>query len=423
MKQSTVKFLAAATVIVAVGAMAASKWRASGTQASMADEPVLPVLQDRVNDVNSVVIESKDGAITLTRGGDGWVLAEKDGYTANGAKVRELILALRDARVIEEKTANQERFDRLGLDDPGAADSTSKRVTMKAEGGDTIASLLIGDQRVAKGGPAPAANPNVTPGEQYYLHPEGDGPALLATGELRIDARPVGWIDQQLLDIGPDRIQGARVTHPNGAVIEAARAEMSDTELELIGIPEGMQPKEPSGTRPFLDALARLRFDDVQKADSLTWDAAEVTTAELFTEHGLVAKVESMEVQNDSPNLDPEGNPLPGQTQVWARFSFEMVNATTELVIKEREDPAGDSPEGEATPSDPAPSEAEQAKELADLQKSTRGWAYALPSWKTSGFRLKEDEVFEPIPEPELPPEFQPAADNPATILDDTKDN
>ena len=201
MKQSTVKFLAAATVAVAIGAIAATKWRASDTQASMADEPVLPVLQDRVNDVKSVVIESSDGPITLTRNGDGWVLAEKDGYGANGAKVRELILAMRDARVLEKKTANQERFDRLGLDDPSAADSTSKRVTLKSDGGDTIAALLIGDQRFAKGGAPPAANPNVTPGEQYYLHPEGDGPAVLATGELRIDASPVSWIEQDLVDI------------------------------------------------------------------------------------------------------------------------------------------------------------------------------------------------------------------------------
>ncbi|QDV07600.1 hypothetical protein Poly30_31270 [Planctomycetes bacterium Poly30] len=431
MKQSTIKFLAGATVVVAVGAFAASKLRSRETAATMADEPVLPVLQDRVNDVTSVLIESKDGSLTLERGSEGWMLAEKNGYEANATKVRELILALREARVVEEKTANKERFDRLGLDDITVADSTSKRVTLKDDKGETIAALLIGDQRFAKGGAAPAANPNVQPGQQYYLHPAGDGPALLATGELRIDARPVGWIEQQFLDIGRDRIQAARVIHPDGTTVEAARAEMSDAEMQPLGVPEGMQAKKLNGTRPFLDALARLRFDDVKKEDQVDWEASEITTAEFFTEHGLMAKVETVEIPNEDAKLDEEGNPLPGQSKVWARFEFQMADEASKPSMPEQEaDPNPEEPEGDATsteedapePEKEGPTAAEQAKELAKLQAKTKGWAYALPSWKSSAFRLKPDALFEEIPVPELPDALKPAAEDPTTILDDKND-
>lgn len=422
MKQSTIKFLAGATVLVAIGAFAASKMRASETAATMADDPVLPVLQDRVNDVTSVLIESKDGSITLERGSSGWTLDEKDGYEANATKVRDLILAMRNARVLEEKTSNKERFDRLGLGDPAGEESTSKRVTLKDDKGETIAALLVGDQRIAQGGAAPAPNPNVQPGQQYYLHPGGDGPAVLATGELRIDVRPTGWIEQQFLDIARDRIQAARVIHPDGTTVEAARAEMADAEMQPLGVPEGMQPKSLNGTRPLLDALARLRFDDVKKADQLDWESSEVTVAEIFTEHGLMAKVETIEIPNEDAKLDDEGNPLPGQSKVWARFKFEMADAARKPSVPKEPEPEEPAPEGEEEepkPEKKAPSEAEQAKELADLQAKTRGWAYAIPSWKTSAFRLKPDAVFEEIPKPELPDALKPAADDPTTILDD----
>lgn len=431
MKQSTIKFLAGATVVVAIGAIAASKLRDSETAATLADEPVLPVLQERVNDVASVVIESKDESITLARGSDGWTLAEKDDYEANATKVRELILAMREARIVEEKTANKERFDKLGLEAPDAEDSTSKRVTLKDEKGETIAALLIGNQRFAKGGAAPTPNPNVKPGELYYLHPAGDGPALLGTGELRVDARAVGWIEQQFLDISRDRIQAARVTHPDGTKVEAARADMEAAQLEPLNVPDGQQAKEPSGTRPFLDALARLRFDDVKKADQLDWDSADITVAEFFTEHGLMAKVETLEIPNEDAKLDEEGKPLPGQSKVWARFDFAMATEDQKPSLPEEpeaepEPEAQNAPEEETdatTPEEESPTEAEQAKELAELKSKTSGWAYAIPSWKTSAFRLKPDAVFEEIPKPELPEALQPAQDNPNTLLDNKGDN
>jgi hypothetical protein len=428
MNSGTLKFLGAATVLVAVGAVLASKSRTSSTAASTADTPVLPVLQERVNDVKSVVIESQDGTVTLARNAGGWGLMEKNGFEADSGKVRELILAMRDARILEEKTANQARFKKLGLEAPDAEGSSSKRVTLKDEAGGTITALLVGNQRMARPSANQAPNPNVTASQQFYMHTGGDDPAVLATGELTINASPVSWLDQQFLDIGRDRIQAARVTGSDGIVVEAARASMDDTELEPLGAPDGMQPKELNGTRPFLDALSRLRFDDVQEASAIAWDEQEVTVAEFFTEHGLRAKVETVEIPNDDATLDEEGKPLPGQSKVWARFSFDLdglANTPMSLTPPAEPEPAteggaeGEEAEAPAAPEpDPGPSPAEQAKELSELQTKTSGWAYALPSWKSSAFRMKPDAVFEPIPEPELPAELQPADDLPGTILD-----
>ncbi len=411
MNANTLKVLAGATVVVAVGALIASKMRASDNAASGADELVLPVLQERVNDVTSVLIESKDGTITLARGEAGWTLAEKDGYDANAGKVRDLILGLRDAHILETKTSNAKRFAKLGLEAPDAPGSSSKRVTLKAKDGEAIATLLVGNQRLAKGR-APQGS-SVQPDDQFYVHLGGEAPALLATGNLRVDARTVGWMDQELMNIGRKRIQAARVTHADGTSVAAARASMDATELEALNVPEGMQAKEPNGTRPFMDALAGLRFDDVQKESEIDWSTAEITTAEFFTEHGLRTTVETVEIQDDAV---ADGAP-PANPKVWARFRFDMAPDAEKPTLPAQE-PSEE--EEEEEPPASAPSPADQAKELADLQSKTKGWAYALPTWKSSAFRLSQDSIFEQIPPPELPPELQPAGDDPTTLLDNT---
>lgn len=420
MNPNTLKVLAVATAIVAAGAVAASKMRGSENAAASTGELVLSVLQERVNDVHSILIESKDGPVTLEHGAAGWSLAEKDGYGADSAKVRALVLGLREARILEQKTANQKRFGKLGLDAPSGT-SSSKRVTLSDEKGAEIATLLIGHQRTSPGG-APQGS-SVRPDDQFYVHVGGEAPAVLAAGALRIDASPSSWMDQQLINIGRDRIRAARVTHPNGSVVAAAREEMDATELEALDIPDGMQPKGMNGTRPFLDALANLRFDDVQKEDGIDWSAAESTTAEFFTEHGLRATVETVEVPQGDTALDAEGQPLPGEATVWARFRFEeapegvrpMGTAPEAPEAPEATEEAADDGAPAGSPGD-APSAVDQAKELADLQAKTHGWAFALPTWKLAGFRLDFDAVFEPIPVPELPEELAPADDIPMSL-------
>ncbi len=427
MKQSTVRFLGIATVLVAVGAVVAGQFRASGTRASGTDEPLLPVLEERVNDVASVAIETQDGPITLTRDGERWTLAEKAGYAANDSKVRELILALRSATLVEEKTSNVERFDKLGLEAPDAEGSSSKRVTLKDAKGVVIASALIGDRRFGKGGfnQSPGA---VRPEDQYYVVPKEGGPAFLAAGKLQVEARQVGWVEQQFFDLARDRIRAARVTQPDGGVLEVARADMEADELDVLTIPAGKEPKTPSGTRPFLDALARMRFDDVKKVDALDW--TKVTKAEFFTEHGIRVTVESVQVPKDGAPAGAEAAAAVPQMTTWARFTVDVapeaapvipaVPDVPEVTVSEEpaEDGSTEPDDGDTEePAPAAPSVAELQREARELGESLQGWAYALPSWKTTALRMPIDTLVQDIPPPPEPePEPEQAPDQQAPV-------
>ena len=80
--------LGVATVLVAAGAWYASSSRAADNTAIPRDTPLLPGLQEAINDVASLAVTTADGTVTLERGEAGWTLAEKAGYPARADRVR-----------------------------------------------------------------------------------------------------------------------------------------------------------------------------------------------------------------------------------------------------------------------------------------------------------------------------------------------
>lgn len=418
MKSSTIKILAVLVVLVAAGAWAATAFRDSGTRASTSDDAAFPTLVERFNDIGEVRVETKDETMTLRRGADGWTMAEKSGYAVKSDSVMDLLMGLRETRVVEEKTANKDRFDRLGLDAPGAEGSNSKRVVVKSKDGTEIANVLIGDRRASKGGFG-AMPGGGSPDQMHYVHPSGDGPALLVAGDLNVVARPTAWMDQQFLNVPRARIKAARVTHAGGETVEVVRPDMESTEPELVSeIPEGKEPKEPSGTRVFLDAIASLRFDDVKPVDEVNFEENDPVVTEFLTEHGL--KVIATTIERDKPDTE-------GVKEVWAKFDFSVDQDDALLAATEEEggeasevesgagegdEPAGDdgAEQEDDDEEDSGPTLEELRAEATEFEEKTKGWAYALPSWKTRAFRMKLDELVQDIPEPEPAPEPEPEA-------------
>ena len=77
---------------------------------------MFPELLDRLNDVREIRITMPAGKLTVTATDQGWSLAEKAGYPIDPAKVRDLALALANLQLVEAKTADPKRLERLELE-------------------------------------------------------------------------------------------------------------------------------------------------------------------------------------------------------------------------------------------------------------------------------------------------------------------
>lgn len=399
MKKKTIQGLGIATAVVAIGAVVSTKMRASQTEAGDVESPVLAVLADRLNDLTTVEITGGGDVLTLERSGADWTLKEAGGYPAKAEAVRGLLLELRGSRVLEEKTSNPSRFPKLGLDDPTEEGATSRRVVLGAADGEVVAELLVGSQRSARGGglQRPAG---LRAGQPHFVHPAGDGPALLASGNLSIELGRTAWVEPQFLNVPRDRVAAARITRPGDPPLELVRPDMSGFEFDLLDVPEGLEPRA-GAANGMLGGLTNLRFEDVAKADSIDWSGGPTATSEFFTEHGLRVTMETVEAPGE------DGAPA----TLWAKFSVDVDpdamprgNGEALVTVEGPALPSLDDEEADADAGaeaeEPAPSPAELAAEALELGSGLEGWAYALPSWKKSAILPDLEGLTQAKPEP-----------------------
>ena len=320
-------------------AVLAAIWLAFGQRGgSTVDEgvgqPLVAGLAERINDVTHVHLTGPDGETMLTRVNGDWQVAERDGYRADADKVREMLVGLVRAERLEPKTANPDRFDRLGLDaDQGVT------VTLEAGAGERITTVRVGRRRFA------GTNPRT------FVLPDGEERSWLVSSLPSIGSGPVVWLDREVAEVARARLAGVTLTHPGGEVVRITRAGPADTNFTLEGLGEGEALTTPSAANAPATALLSVRADDVARLDAFEDAREAMVDARYHTFDGLTVDVA----------LFTAG----GETWAGLTAAYDPAAAT------EADAPA-------AMPDAPA----DGAQEAAELNRRWAGWAYKLPAFK-----------------------------------------
>ena len=145
MNAKTLLVLIVATVAAVSAAMWITSERSGEAQSSVTSARLAPGLEQNINEVNllRVVKAGSEVVAELKPAEQGWVVASKHDYLAAIGEVRQLLLALASAEIIEQKTAKAEYYDRLGVQDVNGTDATGVRLDI--EGVEPAVSLIIGD--------------------------------------------------------------------------------------------------------------------------------------------------------------------------------------------------------------------------------------------------------------------------------------
>jgi Domain of unknown function (DUF4340) len=265
--------------------------------------PVFPGLAGDLNAVTAVSLQkgSATPSVTLHRNGDIWTVAERADYPADLTKLRKLLISLGDAKVIEEKTSDPQRFAGIGVDEPASgATGVLIIVTTPTEKRSLIVGKSIGGGNFVR-------RPTET--KSYSVEPG-----------ISADADPHYWIDAHLLNIASAQIQDLNVkplggpgyslhrpkpvadvkadtgTKPPAADATAtkatadagapatppapAQAPANDT-FTLDGVPAGRKPLESAALSASSNTLATLNADDVAPASSIDFSQASQATITL----------------------------------------------------------------------------------------------------------------------------------------------
>ena len=225
---------------------------------------LVPGLREDINNVTSIVIESADAAaVTVRRQSDNWVVENKGGYPASVSKIREVLLAVADARVLERKTANPELYSALGVRDPETEGSEGVRLTVAGEG--VEAAIIIG---------------NANQGSNRYVRIADDAQSLLIDKNPDLPADASGWLEKALVDIDGAAVRAAQISHADGDDIRIEKTSTEQTDFDVVGVPAGRELSYSTVGNGIGSALSDLSLDDARSAEAA--EPTVVTTLETF---------------------------------------------------------------------------------------------------------------------------------------------
>ncbi len=304
MKPGTFYAFAGLTAAVVVAAAVAVSTQPETTSLTAGTEPAFADLAKDVNSVARIEIKNAKQSFSMSRSGDNWGLDQKDGYRVDFAKVKSAIVNLSEFKLIEKKTSDPKRYERLELDAPTGVESKSRQVILKDAKDAVLADVIIGK-----------LNPNLfgTGGAGTYIRRGNEKATWLVRGQVDLGAEPNNWMVRQIVNYGQEKVRRVVVTSPDGAEIILDKAAVTDKNFTIENVPAGRTIKNKDEADPLAGVMWRMMFDDVKKAEKQEWPA-KPWVAHYTVWDGFTVRIETAKFGED----------------FWGRFQASLDDSVTD---------------------------------------------------------------------------------------------
>lgn len=405
MKQKTLIGLAAVTVVALVAALAISNARKPSSDTTAQAGTLVPGLREQVNEVSSFTLTGANNQplVTLERGEGGWTVAQKGGYPADLGKLREYLLKLADATLIERKTANRDRYEVLGVEDVTSPEA--KGVSIELAGLEKPVRVIVGLFDGQGGGGT-------------FARRVDEAESWLVKGTLTPEKNPSDWLQKDLPGIASERIASVTITRAGGKPLRVFRDEPGSAPLKVADVPRGREPSSDYVASGLGSVLADLRLDDVVAAADAPV-AENPVTARYATFDGIVVEATAWQVGaenrvNLAASLDEPAaaaHIAREQARIAAEHSAAAEAAAAATPPADDADPAAPAAAGESVQTPAAPlavgdpaADREQRlaalnDEVARLNAAFAGWTFSLPSYKYANIDKSMDDMLKPVEE------------------------
>ncbi|GJL56129.1 MAG: hypothetical protein NPIRA02_32610 [Nitrospirales bacterium] len=394
MKLKSLLMLTGITLMVTIGALLLNQERQDRPEQN--GKLFFPDLMNRINDIRTMTIETKDGTVTLVRESSTWSVQERAGYTAAVEKIKPVLIGMAELRIREPKTKNPELHEKLGLLNHDAEGSSSTLLTLKTEDAEPTASVLVGNQRLAK---------SASTKSELYVRKPDETQTWLVAGNLPILKLPEEWLNNDLLTVANKRVQRVRVTHADGEILTVYKDTPDALDFKIDGLPNEAKVNSQFNVNNVATTLAQLTMEDVRKSDAFEFSAKNSVKAVLETFDGLRLTVETMPKDDVTfgkiaAAFDPAlvyKEPVNASSEQKERVDAE---SDTDSEKDETESDKGDNTDqSDQTKNQSEPkesilkSEEDVQTEVAEINGKLNDWIFELPKFKVDNFAKKKQDL------------------------------
>lgn len=244
---------------------------------------LFPNLTDDLESIDTILLDAagRERLVTLERPAGRFTVAELDGYEAERSAVNGLLIALAEARIAEEKTADPAFHSRLGVEAIDDTEAGGVELTLVAGDGDRY-SVVLGDDYG---------------GGQRYARVANEDLSVLIDRDPEVPEDPSDWVAAEIIDIPADRVQRVEISHADGDRVAIAKAARGETNFTVEGIPEGRALQYPGVANATGSVLQGLRLEAVRRRSEEPEEPG--ATTEFSTFDGLVVTVTATGAQDD----------------------------------------------------------------------------------------------------------------------------
>jgi hypothetical protein len=208
-------------------------------------------------------------------------MRERADFPANIDEIRNLVVGLVGLKSVERKTSKPEQYEKLGVQDPAAADSTSVGVTLKDADGGARAALVVGN--VYAGGDATK--------KMLYVRRLSEAQSWLVEGSVEIPTDTARWIEKtKVVDVFRSRMKSMKYVLPSGEQYLIFRDKADDKGFRYAPLPKGFTIRSQARLDDMASALEHVTPDDVVLNDPALFESGKTAHAEFRTFDGVVVR-------------------------------------------------------------------------------------------------------------------------------------
>jgi hypothetical protein len=203
-------------LLAVLGGGALLVYQRGPAQPSAAERLGQPVLQGvTAADIETIVLSEPGATLTLQRRAADWVVAERAGFPADVARVRELVLAVLALKIGQAEAVTEKDRARLKLDRAGT------RLELRGASGKPLAALVVGGKYFKR----EPRNADTAPGDgRFVLLPDAPGTALVVADPLPlVTAASAPWVSKS--GFGAEKVRSMEVDLPASGKWRVARAD------------------------------------------------------------------------------------------------------------------------------------------------------------------------------------------------------
>ena len=239
-------------------------------------------------DIAAIRIVEPKAKLTVERKDDRWVLAERDGFPADLARVREFVLKLAALKVGQSEPIGDKDRARLNIDESGT------QVEFAGADGKSLAKLIVGKKYFKR----EVDNPDKARADGRFVALPSDPKTVYLVSDplAQASARSAEWIDRSSFQV--EKAKTLELRYPDGSGWRIER-DADSSDWRLAGAKPG-EKVDVSRANPASYSLSLLELADVAPKDAKDTGLDKPVLIDATTLDGLAYSIKVGKLEGDN---------------------------------------------------------------------------------------------------------------------------